>query len=134
MPSLTGRAEPEEIAGVTPEMFDVIRAGMREAVVRGTAWRARIPGYPVAGKTGTAQVASADRVADDNAERPLELRTHAWFVGFAPYAAPEIAVAVVVEHGGAGGAAAAPVGRAVIDAWRQEAVEKEDAVALASGS
>ena len=129
-PRLVERGEPERISGLAPEAFAVIRDGMRDAVLGGTAWRARIEGYPVAAKTGTAQVAGASRVARDNADRPFELRTHAWFVGFAPFEAPEIAVAVVVEHGGAGGAAAAPVGRAVLAAW-QQAQENEGGTQVA---
>ena len=113
-PRLVGSGPAGEVDGVLPEHFELIRDGMRDAVVSGTAWRARIPFAPVAGKTGTAQVASADLVAADNEDRPYELRTHAWFVGFAPFAAPEIAVAVVVEHGGAGGAAAAPIGGEIL--------------------
>jgi penicillin-binding protein 2 len=45
------------------------------------------------------------------------LRHHALFIAFAPYEAPEIVVAVVVEHGGSGARDAAPVARAVLDAW-----------------
>ncbi len=113
-PRFVGDASPGEVGGVRPEHFEVIRDGMRDAVLSGTAWRARIPTAAVAGKTGTAQVASADLVAANNEDRPYELRTHAWFVGFAPFDEPEIAVAVIVEHGGAGGAAAAPIGGEIL--------------------
>ena len=113
-PRLVAAELPERLEALTPEHFALIRDGMRDAVVSGTAWRARVPDVPVAGKTGTAQVASADMVAADNADRPYELRTHAWFVGFAPFDEPEIAVAVIVEHGGAGGAAAAPIGGEIL--------------------
>lgn len=116
-PRLAGSAAPKVMTALAPEHFEVLREGMREAVVSGTAWRARIPIAPVAGKTGTAQVASADLVAPNNEDRPYELRTHAWFVGFAPFEDPEIAVAVVVEHGGGGGAAAAPIGAEVLRAY-----------------
>jgi penicillin-binding protein 2 len=84
----------------------------------GTAGRARLEGVSVAGKTGTAQVASRQRIsasADEN--RPEHLRTHAWFVGFAPRVNPEIAIAVLVEHAGGGGAAAAPVARKIFQAY-----------------
>lgn len=119
-PRLVGTQPAGRLDGVLPEHFDVIRDGMRDAVVSGTAWRARIPAAPVAGKTGTAQVASADVVAANNEDRPYELRTHAWFVGFAPFDEPEIAVAVVVEHGGAGGAAAAPIGGEILRAFYED--------------
>ena len=74
--------------------------------------------YSLAGKTGTAQVAELEE-DDDRAteERPEHLRSHALFIAFAPAEDPEIAVAVVVEHAGSGGANAAPIARAVTDAW-----------------
>ena len=116
-PRLVGSAPAGQMDGVMREHFELIRDGMRDAVVSGTAWRARIPSAPVAGKTGTAQVASANVVAANNEDRPYELRTHAWFVGFAPFDDPQIAVAVVVEHGGAGGAAAAPIGGEILQTF-----------------
>lgn len=122
-PRLVGAEPGGEVGGVMPEHFEVIRDGMRDAVVSGTAWRARIPSAEVAGKTGTAQVASANLVAADNEDRPYELRTHAWFVGFAPFDEPEIAVAVVVEHGGAGGAAAAPIGGEILRTFFEDAAQ-----------
>ncbi len=122
-PRLVGIEAGGQVGGVMPEHFEVIRNGMRDAVVSGTAWRARMPSAEVAGKTGTAQVASADVVAANNEDRPYELRTHAWFVGFAPFDDPEIAVAVVVEHGGAGGAAAAPIGGEILRTFFEDAAE-----------
>lgn len=122
-PRLVGAEPGGEVGGVMPEHFEVIRDGMRDAVVSGTAWRARIPSAEVAGKTGTAQVASANLMAADNEDRPYELRTHAWFVGFAPFDEPEIAVAVVVEHGGAGGAAAAPIGGEILRTFFEDAAQ-----------
>lgn len=109
VPEPSGRVE-----GLEREHFGLIREGMLDAVASGTAWRARVRDVAVAGKTGTAQVASADAVATENEDRPYELRTHAWFIGFAPFDDPEIAVAVIVEHGGAGGAAAAPIGGEIL--------------------
>ncbi len=125
-PRLVDSEAPGTVARVAPEHYETIRAGMREAVVSGTAWRARVPGFGVAGKTGTAQVASASRVAAENEDRPFELRTHAWFVGLAPIDDPAIAVAVVVEHGGAGGAAAAPIGRAILEAFRDRGYVEDE--------
>lgn len=84
----------------------------------GTGWRARTAGFDVCGKTGTAQVASRAKVAESvDAERPEHLRNHAWFVGFAPRVNPEVAIAVLVEHGGAGGQAAAPIAGKVLEAY-----------------
>jgi peptidoglycan glycosyltransferase len=59
-------------------------------------------GYPVAGKTGTAEVASGD--------------SHAWFAGFAPADDPQVAVVVIVENGGSGGSVAAPIAKQVMAA------------------
>ena len=83
---------------------------MRAALqpVTGTGRRAANPNYDFGGKTGTAQVASA-AAAGPEADRPEELRNHAWVVGIAPIDAPEIAIVVFIEHGGSGGIAAAPL-------------------------
>ena len=85
---------------------------------RGTAYGSRIieDAYRMAGKTGTSQVrniTAAERAAGvtKNEDLPWERRDHALFVNFAPYDAPRIAVAVVVEHGGGGSTAAAPIAR-----------------------
>ncbi len=73
--------------------------------------------YEVAGKTGTAQVFSVGQDEEYDEENIDErLRDHGLFVAFAPFDAPEIAVAVVVENGGGGNRAAAPVARAILDA------------------
>ncbi|MCX7567806.1 penicillin-binding protein 2 [Sulfitobacter sp. F26169L] len=80
---------------------------------RGTAYRSRIiaDGMRMAGKTGTSQVRSA--VVNNN-EVPWEQRDHALFVSFAPYENPRYACAVLVEHGGGGSTAAAPIARDVM--------------------
>lgn len=131
-PRLVGSVPPRPVEEVSPEHLALIREGMREAVVAGTARRAGLREYAVAGKTGTAQVASTERVEGEDEERAPELRTHAWFVGFAPFEAPEIAVAVVVEHGGGGGAAAAPVAREVFSAYFERRERMEGDARLAS--
>jgi penicillin-binding protein 2 len=92
-----------------------------EAVVGedgGTARRARIPGVRVAGKTGTAQVVRLRHTEDlEEDEIPVHFRDHAWFVGFAPAPAPEIVVVALVEHGGHGGSAAAPITQRVLSVY-----------------
>ena len=133
-PRLVGTEPGGLVGGILPEHFELIRDGMRDAVVSGTAWRARMPLREVAGKTGTAQVASANVVAANNEDRPYELRTHAWFVGFAPFDDPEIAVAVVVEHGGAGGAAAAPIGGEILRTFFEDSPEARVAGGGAGGT
>ncbi|MBK6513904.1 MAG: penicillin-binding protein 2 [Polyangiaceae bacterium] len=85
----------------------------------GTAFRARIEGVDVAGKTGTAQVGHK-LVRGIEAERVWYFnRDHAWFSGYAPSAAPEVAIVVLVEHGGAGGKHAAPIAFEIIRAYNE---------------
>lgn len=91
--------------------------GMAGSIAYGTSRRARLDGITVGGKTGTAQVASSDRVAEENADRPEHLRNHAWFIAVAPIDDPEIALAVFVEHGGSGGAVASPIGGQILAAY-----------------
>lgn len=75
----------------------------------GTAHGAQISEVTVAGKTGTAQVSRIVRDPTDPRRGLTALRDHAWFAGFAPAENPEIAIVVLVEHGGSGGHEAAPV-------------------------
>jgi penicillin-binding protein 2 len=84
----------------------------------GTGWRARVPDVRVAGKTGTAQVVGLKHTEGlEEDEIDIRHRDHAWFVGFAPAEDPEIVVAAVVEHGGHGGAAAAPIVQKVLETY-----------------
>ncbi|MBO8142236.1 MAG: penicillin-binding protein 2 [Firmicutes bacterium] len=94
------RVEPLGDPAFSVATARAVTEAMVLAVEEGTARQARLPGRRVAGKTGTA-------------ENPHGA-PHAWFVGFAPAYRPEVAVAVVVENGGSGGAVAAPIGRAVL--------------------
>ncbi len=108
--------------GIPERALQIQREGMWAVVneAGGTASVARMPGTGVqmAGKTGSTQVR---RVSREQRERGFksenlawELRPHALFVCYAPYDAPRYAVSVVVEHGNAGAAAAAPVGRDIM--------------------
>jgi penicillin-binding protein 2 len=80
----------------------------------GTGGAAKLPGIEVGGKTGTAQVATVKGKMIKSEDLPYQLRDHAWFVGFAPVSDPEICVVAMIEHGGHGGSAAAPVVKAVM--------------------
>ena len=81
----------------------------------GTGGRARVSGVTVAGKTGTSQVVRLDFTEElKKDEVPERFRDHAWFAAFAPAERPEIVVSVVVEHGGHGGAVAAPIAQRVL--------------------
>ncbi len=90
---------------------------------RGTATRAaRGAAYSIAGKTGTAQVFSVGQTEKYNEKEVAErLRDHALFIAFAPAEDPKLAVAVLVENGGFGAAAAAPIARAIFDAYLTKA-------------
>ena len=83
----------------------------------GTGWRCRLPGIKVAGKTGTAQVVALKVEKAYGDKVPWKYRDHALFVAYAPAEDPTIAVAVVIEHGGHGGSAAAPVAKKVMEAY-----------------
>lgn len=89
---------------------------------RGTALRAaRGAAYSIAGKTGTAQVYTVGQTERYDEKTVAErLRDHALFVAFAPADAPRLAIAVLVENGGHGSSAAAPIARAIFDAYLTE--------------
>ncbi|MBK8906428.1 MAG: penicillin-binding protein 2 [Rhodospirillales bacterium] len=119
-PPNAGAPEP---LGISPAHLQVVRDGMIGVVngSRGTARRAAITenGMEMAGKTGTSQVrriTAAERAAgiSKNEDLPWERRDHALFVGYAPIQAPRYAVAVIIEHGGGGSKAAAPVAKDIL--------------------
>ena len=118
-----GRAAPREPApslGISPLSLALVREGMFEVVNgrRGTARAQKLLSEvdKMAGKTGTSQVkriTRAERAAGlhKRKDKPWQDRHHALFVAFAPFEAPRYAVSVVVEHGGSGSRAAAPIAR-----------------------
>jgi len=87
---------------IKPENIEVVQKGMRQAVLSGSAVALASLPVEIAGKTGTAQFGNRGE-------------THAWFVGYAPYDQPEIAIIVLVEAGGEGYAAAVPVAKEVLE-------------------
>jgi penicillin-binding protein 2 len=103
-----GFAHPEpKIIQMTPEQEEVMVKGMWGVVNGGgTAGAIRIPNFEIAGKTGTAQVASLGKDVGKN-------KDHAWFVSFAPAYKPEISVIALIENVGFGGSFAAPAVREV---------------------
>lgn len=82
----------------------VLTEWMREVVVTGTGSALRTDAYTVAGKTGSAEFETGKE-------------THSWFTGFAPAEDPQLVVSVLVEEGGSGGKAAAPIARSIFDAY-----------------
>ncbi|MEK9971043.1 MAG: penicillin-binding protein 2, partial [Ferrovibrio sp.] len=109
--------------GLKREQLDLALEGMIRVTTppRGTASGARITlaQYAMAGKTGSSQVRRISRQEREtrvrkNEEKPWEERDHALFVAFAPISAPRYACAVIIEHGGSGAKAAAPVARDIL--------------------
>ncbi len=101
---------------IKEEVMELIRKGMFLVVNgAGTATHVRIPGIHVAGKTGTAQNPHG--------------KDHAWFIGFAPFENPKIAIAVIVENAGFGGAIAAPMAKQLIEFYLKDQVKNEKVLA-----
>ena len=112
--------EPFPSMGMSAAHLAIVQKGMLNVTndPRGTAYRARIeePGMAMAGKSGSVQVkritkAERERGVIKNEDREWKDRDHALFVGYAPVDSPRYAVSVVVEHGGGGSKAAAPIAR-----------------------
>jgi penicillin-binding protein 2 len=93
------------LVGLSPHVMDLIREGMRRVVQEpgGTGGMARIPGIISGGKTGTA-------------ENPHG-KDHAWYIGFAPFDHPRIAIAVMLENSGFGGVKAAPIAGMIMERY-----------------
>jgi penicillin-binding protein 2 len=108
-----------------PQHFKLVKDGLLAVVnePRGTGAAARLYEVKVAGKTGTSQVV---KLRDSKGNIPYQYRDHALFVAFAPFDKPEVAVAVVVEHGEHGGGSAAPVaGRMLRSYFEKKGVIKK---------
>ncbi len=112
-PPLIPKVNPDNWQSVIDAMVDVVHGS------RGTARRITEGlEYRIAGKTGTAQVAGIKQEEEYDAEKlAFNLRDHALFIAFAPVEAPKVALALIVEHGGSGGAIAAPIARKILDAY-----------------
>ena len=122
-PALWKELHPIAPLGVSEWALGLVKEGMHRVIhgERGTAREARLPnpGITMAGKTGTSQVRRISRSERQsgvrkNEDKPWEERDHALFVAFAPYRNPRYAIAVVVEHGGSGSKAAAPIARDIM--------------------
>ena len=103
---------------VSADTLDLVREGMREAVIGegGTAQPADLPFVEVAGKTGTAEY------CDDNAWAlnlcvPGQWPAHAWYTGYAPYDDPEIIIIAFVYNGGEGSQVALPIVRRTMEEY-----------------
>jgi penicillin-binding protein 2 len=100
-------------SGIAREHFDVIVAGMADAVTKGTCYGANLyPLVEVCGKTGTAQNPHGD--------------DHSLFMGFAPKDDPQVAIAVVVENGRFGGTNAVPIARLMLQKFFRGEIPESD--------
>jgi penicillin-binding protein 2 len=105
--------------------FEPVKEGLRLVVngARGTARsRVKLDGVEIAGKTGTAQVRgfSATEIFAKCENRPIHMRHHGWFVGYAPAKDPEIVVAVLAEHSCSGSGGAGPLARSIFHKYFQK--------------
>jgi penicillin-binding protein 2 len=112
---------PDEVIPLKSKNVDNIIQAMTNVVhsSRGTAGKLdKAVGYQIAGKTGTAQVFTIKQEEKYNEDAiDFKMRDHALFIAFAPASDPQIAVAVIAEHGGHGGSVAAPIAGEIIDAY-----------------
>jgi penicillin-binding protein 2 len=108
---------PQSVVHLKPTTIDALREGLFLVVNGGgTGGRAKLVGYDVAGKTGTAQVISLQgRQRAGKSDK--DLRDNGWFLFFAPAKAPEVAGVVFVEHGGFGATFAAPIAKHMIETY-----------------
>jgi len=123
--------QPAEIlhhVDIRPQDLRKIQQAMRGVVTEphGTARRVLShAAWAAAGKTGTAQVIKMSQHDNKKLSKTELLRRnkdHAWFMGYAPYKKPQIAIAVFIEHGGHGGSSAGPVAAAVINAMARKQI------------
>jgi penicillin-binding protein 2 len=124
---LGSKPEPVRKVRIKQETLDTVKKGLFGVVNEngGTGWSAKSSMVEIGGKTGTAQVVGLRKESKYLAEMH---RDHAWFVAFAPYEAPEVALSVMVEHGGHGGAAAAPIAKRAIEAYMKSGVRGSSGV------
>lgn len=101
MPGQRKAPSLDRVVGLRKSTFAVLTEGLSDCVKQGSCQAAAVPGVAVGGKTGTAPALDGSRV------------THAWFVGYAPVEAPQVALVVFLK-GGTGGAAAAPLAARIL--------------------
>ncbi|AKU91204.1 penicillin-binding protein 2 [Vulgatibacter incomptus] len=119
--------------GVKRENLEIVRRGLDKVVNEpgGTGFRHRPANVRVAGKSGTAQVVRIGNIRLRKEQMDWFSRDHAWFAAYAPAENPEIAVVVLVEHGGHGGAEAAPIVMKIIEKYLE--LKEEDRASARSG-
>ena len=102
---------------VRADIFETVIRGMWKSVnEEGTGRGAKVDGFDVCGKTGSTQLISRERAE----KLGKEVKTHSWFAGFAPRDNPQLVVIVLVEHGGMGGATAAPLAKELFSLYKEK--------------
>jgi penicillin-binding protein 2 len=128
-PSILKGAKPVLVmsAGVRPETLETVRNYLMGVVNEpgGTGGAAKSAIAVIGGKTGTAQVVGIRKESKFLSEK---FRDHAWFVAFAPVDKPEVAMSVLVEHGGHGGSTAAPIAKKAIEAYMLPIEKKRELI------
>jgi len=110
---------------IDPDALQVVKDAMADVVngAGGTAHKAALDGITVCGKTGTAQVVGSNAPTGESEggddSTPDQYKDHAWFIAFAPKEHAQIAVACIIEHGGHGGSASAPIVHDVLQRFFQ---------------
>jgi penicillin-binding protein 2 len=112
-PKITGRINVKEqnLALIRNALIGVVNEA------RGTGTKSRLKTFVLAGKTGTSQVIELGKEKSMSKEAAAEFEDHAWFVAIGPVENPALALAILVEHGGHGGSAAAPMAKAMFEAY-----------------
>jgi len=112
------KVSPENLSRVNEALYAVVNEE------KGTAFPVRDRTLEVAGKTGTAQTGYVNPGSDDPKKAWYLSRDHAWFAAYSPARAPEIAVVVLVEHGGSGPTVAAPIAMQIIKEYHRIAATR----------
>jgi penicillin-binding protein 2 len=135
----TGAVTVERTVALKPETLGAVRGGLWGVVNEpgGTGSAARVPGLVIAGKTGTAQVVRMAARGERQAATGFKSKDHAWFVCYAANGSAQVAIAVIVEHGGHGGSVGAPIARKLVAELKslgyfQESIARADPVPAAT--
>ncbi len=124
----------DNVQSFPQEYLQPVKDGLWLAVNElGTGRAAHIDGMEVAGKTGTVQIISRTTLEKLPPGQAAKFKPNAWFAGFAPMDDPRIVVAVIIERGGDGGRVAAPIARAIFQAYMQKFLKTPESLKLAAG-
>jgi penicillin-binding protein 2 len=128
-------AKTTPLTGFSPKNLEIVRDAMWKVVNEwGTGHSAKVAGFNVCGKTGSAQTISRRVRETLSEEEQQKYEANAWFAGFAPREDPEIVIAVIVQRGGSGGAEAAPIaGHILEEYYRKHKTSQTETIQMAAG-